>query len=59
MKYKIHITVTNERGDELVDKLIKITDLDNIPDLDMASVYAEALQNELTDGPVEYDERLD
>lgn len=56
MKYKVYINITNERGDELVDKVIKITALDNIPDLDMAAVYAEAVKNELTDGPIEFDE---
>jgi len=59
MQYKVHINIINIRGDEIVDKIIKISDLTNIPDLDMAAVYAEAVQNELTDGPVEYDVTLD
>lgn len=59
MKYKVNITITNERGDELLDKQIKITDLDNILDLDLSAIYAESQQNELQDGIVEYDETVD
>lgn len=59
MKYRVNITVSNQRGEELVDKVITITDLENIPNLDLGAVYAEAVQNELTDGPIEYDETLD
>lgn len=59
MKYKVNITITNERGDELLDKHIKVSDLDNVLDLDLSAIYAEAQQNELQDGIVEYDETLE
>jgi len=59
MKYKINIQIINQRGDELLDKHIKITDLDNILDLDLSAIYAEAQQNELTDSPIEYDETIE
>lgn len=49
----------NQRGDELLDKQIKINDLDNILDLNLSEIYAEAQQNELTDGIIEYDEELE
>lgn len=58
MDYKIRLQVTNHRGEELLDKSIKLLSLDNILDLDMPSIYAEAQQNELydIDKVPEYDE---
>ena len=47
--YKININISNERGDEILDKRIKIPELDNILDIDRSSLYAEAQQNELFD----------
>lgn len=57
MKYTINITITNQRGDELLDKHFKLGDLDNVLDLDLSSIYAEAQQNEIIDGPM--DDELD
>jgi hypothetical protein len=49
MDYKIRIQITNHRGDELLDKSIKLLSLDTILDLNLPDIYAEAQQNELTD----------
>lgn len=54
--YKIDITITNEKGDELLVKRLKINSLDNILDTDLALLYAEAQQNEIFDTNTEYDE---
>lgn len=57
--YRINIQVLNTRGEELVTKQLKINNLDNILDTDLAGLYAEAQQNELFDGQTEYDETDD
>lgn len=54
--YKIDITITNEKGDELLVRRLKINSLDNILDTDLALLYAEAQQNEIFDTNTEYDE---
>lgn len=54
--YKIDITITNEGGDELLTKRLKINSLDKILDTDLALLYAEAQQNEIFDTNTEYDE---
>lgn len=56
--YRVNIDILNERGEELITKQIKVSSLDNILDLDLASLYAEAQQNELFDiGQIpDYDE---
>jgi hypothetical protein len=54
--YKIDITITNERGDELLVRRLKINSLDNILDTDLALLYAEAQQNEIFETNTEYDE---
>jgi len=56
--YRINIELLNERGDELLNKQLKIPTLDGILDTDLALLYAEAQQNELfdIDQVPEYDE---
>lgn len=54
--YKIDITITNEKGDELLVRRLKINSLDNILDTDLALLYAEAQQNEIFETNTEYDE---
>jgi hypothetical protein len=54
--YKIDITITNEKGDELLVKRLPIKSLDGVLDVDLAVLYAEAQQNEIFDTNTEYDD---
>ena len=55
--YKFNIDILNENGDELVSKQIKLPNLDDVLNIDLALLYAEAQQNELFDiGINDYDD---
>ncbi len=54
--YRVNIDILNERGEELLSKQKKIVSLDNILDINLSELYAEAQQNELFDGYDDTDE---
>lgn len=50
MDYKLTINIKNGRGDTLLDKTRRLSILDNILDIDLSELYAEAQQYEIEKG---------